>query len=166
MVLEEERAFFANVLKNIKSSPDLTEDYEELKSMRAKLACQECVFAEKEKKVASKIKISLQEKVEEIDHATAELMKEAGHSENVEKIRLANDKIKKMREQEVMQGQNVVSSFKAIGCYNSSSYALENELVLTVSTLHESFKAGVEESLPAWEDAMSRVFSFTGEFES
>ena len=43
LVLEEERAFFANVLKNIKSSPDLTEDYEELKSMRAKLACQECV---------------------------------------------------------------------------------------------------------------------------
>ena len=93
------------------------------------------------------------------------MVKEAERSE-MEKVRLANDKIKNMREQEVMQGQNFVSSFKAIGCYNSSLYALENERVLTVAALPESFKAGVEESLPDWEDAMSRVFLYAGEFES
>ena len=77
------------------------------------MAYQERVVAEKEKKVSSKVKNSLQEKVQEIERATAEMVKEAERSENMEKIRLANDKIKNMREQEVMQGQNFVSSFKA-----------------------------------------------------
>ena len=117
--------------------------------------------------VSSKGKKSLQEKVQEIERATAEMIKEAERSENMEKICLANDKIKNMREQEVvMQGQNFVSSFKGIGCYNSSLYALEHERVLTVAALQESFKAGVEESLLDWEDAMSRVFLYAGEFES
>ena len=90
------------------------------------------------------------------------MIKEAERSENMEKICIKN-----MREQEVvMQGQNFVSSFKGIGCYNSSLYALEHERVLTVAALQESFKAGVEESLPDWEDAMSRVFLYAGEFES
>ena len=166
-VLEEERACLATVLANITSSPDLAQDYEKLEEMRAKLAYQERVVAEKEKKVSSKVKNSLQEKVQEIERATAEMIKEAERSENMEKIHLANDKIKNMREQEVMQGQNFVSLFKGIGCYNSPLYALENERVLTVAALQESFKAGVEESLPGWEDAaISRVFLYTGEFES
>ena len=118
--------------------------------------------------VSSKGKKSLQEKVQEIERATAEMIKEAERSENMEKIYLANDKIKNTREQEVMQGQNFVSSFKGIGCYNSSLYALEHERVLTMAALQESFKASVEESLPDWEDAaISRVFLYTGsEFES
>ena len=168
-VLEEERACLATILANITSSPELSQDYEELEVMRAKLAYQERVFAEKENNVSSKGKKSLQEKVQEIERATAEMIKEAERSENMEKICLANDKIKNMREQEVvMQGQNFVSSFKGIGCYNSSLYALEHERVLTVAALQESFKAGVEESVPDWEDATaSRVFLYTGsEFES
>ena len=94
-VLEGERACLAaTVLANIPSSPDPARDYETLEEMRAKLAYQERVVAEKEKKVSSKVKNSLQEKVQEIDRATAEIVKEAERSEDMEKIRLANDKIK------------------------------------------------------------------------
>ena len=64
------------------------------------MAYQERVVAEKEKKVSSKVKNSLQEKEQEIERATAEMVKEAERSENMEKIRLANDKIKNTREQE------------------------------------------------------------------
>ena len=71
-VLEEERACLATVLANITSSPDLAQDYENLEEMRAKLAYQERVFAEKEKKVSSKVKNSIQEKVQEIERAKAE----------------------------------------------------------------------------------------------
>ena len=71
-VLEEERACLATVLANITSSPDLAQDYEKLEEMRAKLAYQERVVAEKEKKVSSKVKNSLQEKVQEIERAKAE----------------------------------------------------------------------------------------------
>ena len=167
LALEKERASLANELKNIASSPDLAQDYGQLKEMRAKLAYQERVFCEKEKKVSSKVKNSLQEKVQEMKRATAELIKEVDRSETLEKSGLVYNEIKNTRKQEVMQGQNFVSSFKAaIGCYDSSSYALENDLVLTVATLQKAFKAGVEESLPAWEDAMSRAFSYTGKFES
>ena len=83
-VLEEERACLATVLANITSSPDLAQDYEELEVMRAKLAYQERVFAEKENNVSSKGKNSLQEKVQEIERATAEMIKEAERSENME----------------------------------------------------------------------------------
>ena len=71
-VLEGERACLATVLANIPSSPDLARDYEKLEEMRAKLAYQERVFAEKEKKVSSKVKNSIQEKVQEIERAKAE----------------------------------------------------------------------------------------------
>ena len=69
-VLEGERTCLATVLANITSSPDLARDYEKLEEMRAKLAYQERVVAEKEKQVSSKVKNSLQEKVQEIERAT------------------------------------------------------------------------------------------------
>ena len=66
-VLEEERACLATLLANITSLPDLAQDYEKLEEMRAKLAYQERVFAEKEKKVSSKVTVvfSFKEGVEQ-----------------------------------------------------------------------------------------------------
>ena len=63
-ILEEERVSLTTSFKNITSSLDLAHDYEKFEEMREKLAHQERVFSEKEKKVSSKVENSLQEKVQ------------------------------------------------------------------------------------------------------
>ena len=88
--------------------------------MRANLVFRQHVYAEKKNAVSSTYKNSLQEKQQEIKRILAEMAKEAECSEAVQETLVVNDEIKNMREQEVIQCQNFVLEFMAIGCYNHS----------------------------------------------